>query len=301
MAAKPPCFPPFAPQSQLSLFKNHEDPVARLPTTFMKSSYTILVFIFLLANCFGQPALRGSANKYSGTDPAASSPVFSYPTNATLKWYLTFPAEIHNANLSLSPNGTLYVTTCIDDTVNALNTTLVKTNDPNYPSPADFLEWSGFGPGGDEGDSTPEIGSDGTIYDQINLGFSDGYLAAANPTNGQPLWVFEGGNGDFAIGMTGVIYSCDNNDVYALTNAFGFTNSYVLTNTLYPYNTYILSCTNVGIKWFYSQYQIGGNMCVGSDGTLYVVAVNNLVSFNPTNGVVNWTAPHLLSREYRFH
>jgi outer membrane protein assembly factor BamB len=77
-----------------------------------------------------------------------------------------------------------------------------------------------------------------------------------------------------------------------LTNAFGFTNSYVLTNTSYPYNAYTLLCTNVGIKWIYttnSSLFEYSTPAIGADGTVYINgSYGPLFALNSTNGNLKW-------------
>ncbi len=185
-------------------------------------------------SAFGQPDPEGTnsdGGSYTNSFlPTRTPSVFSYPTNATLKWYLTMNNSPFYGNLSLSPNGTLYIPIGSTgagtvDAIWSVNTSSVNTNDPNYPSPIDFTNWvANYNSGGEQ--MTPLIGADGTIYGSI----SSSIFSAFNPTNGATLWDFLQGGGQSAIANDGTVYTSNGNQVFALTNAFGFTNSYVLTN-----------------------------------------------------------------------
>ncbi len=272
----------------------------------MKIFFTLNFFALLIVNVFGQPAFPspGDTNSYgSGTNsysPAYTEPVFSYPTNATLLWYLAMPSSPGYGSLSLSPigtNGTLYIpvtSACAgdcgnpDDALWSINISAINTTNVNYPSPVDFTNWvDSYNDYGDQ--LTPVIGADGTIYGSLYAGI----FSAFNPTNGATLWDFETQIGSLffqgqpCIGNDGTVYITCDNYIYALTNAFGLTNFYFANTNLYPY-----ALTNVGIKWIYytnAEDFRKSSPAIGSDGTVYVNSdQNQLFALNSTNGALKW-------------
>ena len=232
----------------------------------------------------------GGTNTYSPYGNFNPTPTITYPTNATLKWYLAMNNSPFTASLSLSPDGTLYipVATTGNTAPNylwAVNPSLVDTNDPNYPSATDFTNWV-------DSDNqignqiTPVIGADGTVYGSLG----GGVVSAINPTNGKILWNFNtmfGFYGQAAVGNDGTIYVPSYNYVYALTNAFGATNAFFSNTNIYPY-----SLTNVAIKWIYAN--VGNpfkhsSPAVSSDGNIHAnTDGGQLIALNSTNGSLKW-------------
>jgi len=288
-------------------------------------SGTILLLGFLTVKpSFGQPILpdgtnsddgSGTNGSYYPTDPPL---VITYPTNAVLKWALNMSYGTPLvSSLSLAPDGTLYSVN--QEYLSAINTSVVDTNDPSYPSQNDFTKWVAnrgywYGSG-----TTPAIGVDGTIYSS-----TDGItFSAIDPANGTNLWDFTAtttasvfGGAQPAIGADGTVYisgdafvpsinpSSEISLFYALTNAFGTTNYY--SNT----NLYSNPLVGLGIKWIFvitngGQLFSGAAPAIGRDGTIYVNELNSIVelnntdtfgtglfALNPTNGILLWqTSP----------
>ena len=260
------------------------------------------------------PPGSGDTNAYYPYSPDFNpTPVITYPTNITLKWYLAMDAGAPMlASLTLAPDGTLYSVN--QEVLSAIDTTAVNTNDVNYPSQDDFTKWFAFEKIWYDNGSTPAVGTDGTVYASLD---KELYFAI-NPTNGEVLWEFyAGGNvgSQPAVGVDGTVYiggehyvATSNPTVsasyfYALTNAFGVTNFY--SNT----NLYSRLLTNVGIKWIFiitndAQLFSVAAPAIGRDGTIYVnEMVSNgynssgdsgqvLYALNPTNGTLLWhTSP----------
>jgi outer membrane protein assembly factor BamB len=281
----------------------------------------VLMLGFLIAqSIFGQDInLPGSGGTNYGTYtnnsyPAYSPVVYSYPTNATLKWSLAMNYAPFAASLSLAPDGTLYVMQHVF-ILSAVDASAVDTNDVNYPLPDDFTKWTvrGVSDYYEEVSQTPVIAADGTIYASIGNHLSDyvnhdnknlsislpiQVISAINPTNGTVLWDFPvqffGTDSEtfwpqVAAGNDGTIYVTSDNFIYALTNAFGVTNlSFTLGDTNFIFTTTNLfpySLTNVGVKWidFNASNYFAGNgysaPVVGADGTVYEVA-----QVYPSNG-----------------
>ena len=245
-----------------------------------------------------------------------------------LKWYLAVDSSPKSASLSLAPDGTLYVPVCqtIDSgAVSALwavNPARVDTNDANYPSPVDFVNWvtnhsgSGF-------EVTPAVGLDGTLYTSIDFNI----FAAINPTNGSTLWSLTvPAMGNFypledspAIDKNGTVYLSGSYFVYAITNDYGHTNVIYTTNLFYgSENIYSHSFANAGAKWIYAYPNVAGTAweqgdtnfaqtgssgtggflysspAIGADGTVYFnTDFGQLVALNPTNGLLKWVTSQL--------
>jgi len=267
---------------------------------------------------------NGSGGDYNPFGDFNPTPVFTYPTNATLKWYLAMSSTPFGASLSLAPDGTLYVPVCSTvigggndgNALWAINPSTVNTNDVNYPSAIDFENWiavlSGFG-----AEVTPTIGIDGKVYT------SSAYdtLSAFNSTNGNIIWNLKIPlTGNFyplqsspAISKNGTFYISNTYFVVAVTNAPGLTNVFYTTNIFYGsiyINSYAL--TNVGVKWVYAYPNVsaygsvetnfvqtgsGGNVqgflnsspAIGLDETVFVnTDLGQLIALNPTNGTLKW-------------
>jgi outer membrane protein assembly factor BamB len=235
-------------------------------------------------------------NPYGGFNP---TPTITYPTNATLKWYLAIYNSPIYSLLSLAPDGSLYVPVGIDNggggSLISINTSAVDTNDLNYPAPDDFENWV-YGVNAGPLYLTPVVATDGTVY-SLNEAPAD-ELIALNPGNvvsgtNAISWSFSGNRNASvpAMGNDGTVYFSTAGYVYAVTNAFGVMSSF--TNT--EGNIYYL--TNASLKWVYNG---GGDysspfalasMCLGQDGTVYVFNGKYsgvLYAFNPTNGLLKW-------------
>ena len=115
-------------------------------------------------------------------------------------------------------------------------------------------------------ESSPAIGTDGTIY----VGSWDNNLYAINPANGSEKWEFTTGSAVVsspAIGMDGTVYvgSWDYN-VYAINPADGIQ------------------------KWqFTTGKAVDSSPAIGSDGTVYVGSEDgNVYAINPADGSQKW-------------
>jgi len=271
----------------------------------------------LTSNLLAQmpPGMTNSTGDTNGYDPYSgfnSTPVYTYPTNATLKWYLVMSYPPSFGSLSLAPDGTIYIpnTQTPSGFLTAVDTSAVNTNDINYPSPIDFTKWTATNSNYGGESTTPVVGPDGTIYAASGLSlatpdlYANDTISAINPTSGKVLWTFPVdfiGEGyplteepQLALGNDGTIFAAGNAFIYALTNAFGVTN-YQYADT----NLYSCLLTNVGIKWIIyntSNYFNWSAPVVGADGSIYEVGydwqsdVTQLFAFNPTNGSQKWTS-----------
>lgn len=177
-----------------------------------------------------------------------------------------------------------------------------NTGQSQYKGPqTNTLKWK-YSTGGFV-DTSPAIGSDGTIY----VGSMDNNLYALNP-NGVRKWSFKTGNSILsspAIGSDGTIYfgSLDNN-LYALyptgTKKWSYnTGNWIRSSpaigsdgTIYVGNMdhkLFAINPNGSKKWSYttSSY-VDSSPALGSDGTIYVTSGYNLYAINP-NGSKKWT------------
>jgi outer membrane protein assembly factor BamB len=294
-----------------------------------------LIVGFVLAYCsalniWAQPVPPGIINTNTSgtntyTDPFAGfnpTPVITYPTNTMLKWALTMPSYSLNGQLSLSPDGTLYVPIAgapwnLNQSLWAINPCLVNTNDPNYPAPDSFTNWV-FGFGNGQMQSTPTIDKNGTIYTYIWTlnGQWTCTLNALSPskTNATVLWTFATGGGDApgatAVGNDGTIYSVNMNYICALTNAPGQTNSLSIP-LVCPGDYAVFYFTNVGLKWInYDTNEtrpFGGGqseLClpiIGFDDVIYCLPVSGkLYAISSTNGAILWSIDNLTGLQTSF-
>jgi outer membrane protein assembly factor BamB len=268
----------------------------------------------------------GSGGTNTGTYPPYILPpvVITYKTNTTLKWALTMPGYPSNGQLSMSPDGNLYVPVTSHPWDNqqslwSINLPLINTNDSAYPAPDSFTNWVfGFGNGAQY---TPTVGRDGTIYTHLDI--YDGQqehltLNALSPTNGAVIWTFspvnaEDGPGETAIGNNGTVYTVSGNYICALTNAPGITNSLtfqVYYNPLFPdaFISPIFNFTNVGLKWMYyntncsNLFDSGLNSClpvIGHDGMIYCNCYSKILyAISETNGVILWSMTNVSNVAY---
>ena len=121
-------------------------------------------------------------NPFDGFNP---TPVITYPTNVTLKWYLQFPNTPYTSLLTLAPDGTLYVPIGTGGSgggrLYAISTSLVDTNDTGYPQPDNFEKWIFYEGTNAGGTITPIVTTDHTVY------YSSTYpimIATLSETNG---------------------------------------------------------------------------------------------------------------------
>ena len=126
------------------------------------------------------------------------------------------------------------------------------------------IKWSYYDTG-DDIDSSPAIGTDGTIY----FGDWGGWIHALNP-NGTLKWKYHTGNivtGSPAIGPDGAVY-CGSHD-----------------NKLYAFYP-----NNGTVKWtFQTGDWVRVNPCIGDDGTIYCVSLDSyLYAIYPENGTMKW-------------
>jgi outer membrane protein assembly factor BamB len=226
--------------------------------------------------------------------------LYAINPDCTLKWNYVVSGEVHSSP-AIAPDGTIYIASYGDN--EDLSFDRVDQCDKNsvippsdtcsiyqcYPvngflyaiNPNGTLKWD-FKTIGDV-DSSPAIGSDGTIYigsdyakfaygldDRSFIGVGSvatGFMYAINP-NGTIKWLFDAlGDVDSspAVGEDGTIYfGSDKNDVFALN----------------PDGT---------LKWLYpTKDDVDSSPAIASDGTIYIGSDdNNLYAFNP-NGTVKW-------------
>ncbi len=162
------------------------------------------------------------------------------------------------------------------------------------------------GPGG-YFNSSPSIGTDGTVY----VGSNDGKIYALIGINGTQKWAFPTGNqiwGSPAIGTDGTVYvgSHDGN-IYAFDGANGNLKwafatgngvagspSIGVAGTVYVGSldgkVYALDGTNGTQKWaFPTGGQVDSSPAIGTDGTVYVGSHDgNIYAFDGANGNLKW-------------
>ena len=178
------------------------------------------------------------------------------------------------------------------------------------------LKWSYATGSGNGIDSSPAVGSEGTIY----FGANDQLLYAVNP-DGSTKWTYNQATGGGrlrsspAIGMDGTIYVGGANDGYlhAITDNGTVGNmkwkTYTTTiNTASPVigsdGTIYVGTSNNGrlyaiadngtagnVKWYYPTGSIESCPAIGSDGTIYVCSDNGTLwalADNVTSGFLKW-------------
>ena len=191
-------------------------------------------------------------------------PASGATTAGTVKWqYL--PGRAIYSSVAIGSDGTLYVGLAKNTFVD-LKAGLCAINPLTiWPFLSeDNIKWTSFM--GDDVESSPAIGSDGTIY----VGSNDYNLYALNPGNGSKKWTFttEGAiHSSPAIGSDGTIYigSRDNN-LYAVKASDG---------------SKLWSFATLG--------PINSSPAIGPDGVIYVGSGDKkLYAVNPSDGTKKW-------------
>jgi len=247
----------------------------------------------------------GGTNGYDPYDGFNPTPVITYPTNVTLKWYLAMPASGGSALLSLAPDGTLYVpSAAAAATLWAIDPSVVDPTNPNYPAPDSFTNWVfNFGHALYQ---TPTVDRNGIIYaSMVADAFTSGLFAlyAISPTN-SVIWTFatssvESQPTSTAIGNDGTVYNLGKSYICALTNAPGQSTGFTAYDPIDGYSA-TFGLTNVGLKWMNYEHHKGywfqaanQETCIpviGADGTLYCKSyTGTLYAFNATNGAILWS------------
>ncbi|HZV47618.1 MAG TPA: PQQ-binding-like beta-propeller repeat protein [Thermodesulfovibrionales bacterium] len=220
--------------------------------------------------------------------------LYAVSPNGTLEWFATLSGPL-NSSPAIATDGTIYVGTDGDldyDRSNRCDKDSIfppSNANPGFPvnahlyaiNPNGTIKWD-FKTLGDV-DSSPAIGSDGTIY--VGSDYSDfaygfernetigvgsettGYLYAVNP-NGTLKWyqdLFGDVDSSPAIASDGTIYvGSDKNDVFALA----------------PNGTILWS--------FPTRNDVNSSPAIGNDGTIYVGSDDGfLYALNP-NGTEKW-------------
>jgi len=161
-------------------------------------------------------------------------------------------------------------------------------------------------PTGNSIDSSPAVGSDGTIY----IGSYDQYLYAVN-SDGSQKWRFLA-NGEIssspAVDSNGNIYfGCHNSFIYALnsdgTPKWSYeTDDWISSSpaigsdgTIYigSHDYYVYAFSSNGIlKWKYpTKNEIKSSPAIGSDGTIYIGSLDSLLYAIKPDGSLKWTYP----------
>ena len=225
-------------------------------------------------------------------------------SEGTQNWsYSTAGASIIPGNIlsspSIAPDGTVYIGTEVGD-----STTTNPAGKLFAITPQGALKWSAPFTTSDWIDSTPAVGSDGTIY----FGCWDGYLYAVNP-DGTQKWKRDLGafiSASPAIGADGVIYIGTGAGDICAVNADGtpkwtFHTLYWVEaapaiapdGTIYvgsDDNTFYAINPDGTEKWHYTTgNDIVSSAALAADGTIYVGGRDlNLHAFTPS-GAVKWT------------
>jgi outer membrane protein assembly factor BamB len=173
------------------------------------------------------------------------------------------------------------------------------------PVPTGTLKWDFFA--GSKVDSSPAIGSDGTIY----VGCENGNLYALNPADGSQKWAYLTGGvittSSPAISADGTIYigshdaylyaiypdgslkwKSQTGDSEASSPAIGADGTIYLASR--DYNLYALNPADGSLKWkFATGNAMADSPAIGSDGTIYIGSNdNNLYAVNP-DGTKKWS------------
>jgi large repetitive protein len=206
------------------------------------------------------PMLSSNGTIYVGSNDGYVYAIDSHAADpaARLKWKSAFVGSVGYNAPAISPDGdTVYITSryLSDSTVGAIAAIDAGTG---------LVDWQVPTPGGIVFQSSPAVGTDGTIY----FGSRNTYIYALNP-DGSEKWSFKTSGWIDAtptLGNDGTIYvgSADKN-LYAL-NSDG------------------------SLKWkFATAGQVRAMAAMGSDGTLYVGDSNTrLYAVNP-DGTENWS------------
>jgi outer membrane protein assembly factor BamB len=250
---------------------------------------------------------------------ARLSTLYAIKPDGTLKWSIKLNGTMGDAAENYFPasspaigsDGMIYVGTDGDilldrlDSCNKLSEIPASNADPNYPvnghlyaiNPNGTKKWDFRTLGGV--DSSPAIGSDGTIYvgsDGIHLGYgtdrtgvislnpqTQGFVYAIYPY-GNLKWLFDAlGDVDCspALGTDGTIYvGSDNNHVYALNPADG------------KIKTIVNPDGSIIRQWIFpTRGNVNSSPALGSDGTIYVGSNSkfddDLYAINP-DGTEKW-------------
>lgn len=198
---------------------------------------------------YGGPVLDKNGSIYFGSYDTF---LYALYPNGTLRWK-TEVGTIESTP-ALDENGIIYI-----GTIWFMNRLYAL-----YTSNG-TVKWSYYV--GDDIDSSPAIGTDGTIY----FGDWGGWIHALYP-NGTLKWQYHTGNivtSSPAISPDGTIY-CGSHDC----NLYAF----------YP--------NNGTVKWiFHTGDWVRVSPCVGEDGTVYCVSLDSyLYAIYPNNGTMKWKA-----------
>jgi outer membrane protein assembly factor BamB len=215
---------------------------------------------------------------------------FNTNSNPAIKW--SFNTNHHDGygSTAIDSNGILYY--------NSANLFAI------YPNGT--LKWEY--PTNGWGESTPAIGSDGTLYFGTSMG-DPGYFYAVKP-DGTTKWRYSMGWNDCqssaTIGSDETIYCGFGNALYALYPNGTLRWKYQTTNEVYSspaigddgtvyfgsWNTYFYALypNNGTLKWeFKTGYGIGVSPCIGDDGMIFFVSTDEyLYALYPNNGTMKW-------------
>jgi|GEM_PF-1615704 len=233
-------------------------------------------------------------------------------TDGTRKWTAGAGISVYLSRPAIGNNGYIFFGTEVDRCIHAIDP---ADGSKKWSTNFDYYV-----------NSSPAIGSDGTVYVCCQGVAADiSTLYALDPENGAIKWTFNnGGTGDPAIGSDGLVYISGTGGggwgsyIYAINPASGpalewsykietggATTGPVIASdgTVYVRNNYtdLLAVeydggTGTGrLKWSCDMDSGGaGRMAapaIADDGTLYVQTSYKLYSINPVNGGVNWIYP----------
>ncbi len=188
-----------------------------------------------------------------GTIYIGSTEFYAVYPNGTLKWKYDFAGRVEVSAPAIDENGILYV-----GTVNSMPNYLYAFDTTNKSLKLKYKA-------GNDIESSPAIGDDGTIY----FGDWSGNIHAVNP-NGTRKWKYTTGDvvtSSPAIGGDGTVY-CGSHDDYVYA--------------FYP--------NNGTVKWkFKTGSWVHGSPTIGDDGTIYIGSDNGyLYALYPNNGSMKW-------------
>ncbi|MEW5804615.1 MAG: PQQ-binding-like beta-propeller repeat protein [bacterium] len=160
-------------------------------------------------------------------------------------------------------------------------------------------------------DSSPAIGSNGSIY----VGSNDGKLYALDPDDGSLKWHYQTGrniDSSPAIGSDGSVYAGSNNGkLYAFNHNDGSLKwSYQtkgiihsspaigIDGTIYvgsdDYNLYAINSNDGSLKWSYlTKERIRSSPAIGSDGTIYAVSYDGSIYAIKPDKSLKWKRPDI--------